>query len=337
MTDSVLGSFNISKPATQAKPTTVIGTTIPMPSSCINNTDLQNFFGVSSTNPGMASMMAHFNCKGNGPTCKSFTFDQPVSGMCLMVANVDGYDKLTFESSLNGTPNNPNDWKSLHSGNFNDNGTACPPMEERKTATQTQLGCFEKQCDNPNYQIYQFKGDTDNITFCYTSFSDSEVVYYALTKCQDGVAPTPLPFAIYALSGYAFNDINKNGLYDIGVDTPISGITVSLVNPATGETPLDGYSNVVTPQVTNRAGYYIFQSLRANIYTVKFGYPAGTKATIQPNPNKANTPKSNKMDDTLSTFRIQLTNGTTSEVVSGEVSATSGIMKILRDVNGGIQ
>ncbi|MDZ7898296.1 MAG: SdrD B-like domain-containing protein [Arcicella sp.] len=74
-----------------------------------------------------------------------------------------------------------------------------------------------------------------------------------------------------SIGDFVFNDKNSNGIQD-GTDTPIAGIKVYL---------LDNAGVKLDSTVTDATGKYLFDSLLANTYKVKFEIPAGSEATIK--------------------------------------------------------
>jgi SdrD B-like domain len=75
-----------------------------------------------------------------------------------------------------------------------------------------------------------------------------------------------------SLGDFVFNDKNGNGVQD-ATDTPIAGIKVYLLDATTGA-KLDS-------TLTDVAGKYLFDSLLAGNYKVKFVVPAGSEATTK--------------------------------------------------------
>jgi basic membrane lipoprotein Med (substrate-binding protein (PBP1-ABC) superfamily) len=75
-----------------------------------------------------------------------------------------------------------------------------------------------------------------------------------------------------SLGDYVFNDKNANGIQE-ATDTPIAGVKVYLLDGTTG-VKLDS-------TVTDINGKYLFDSLVAGDYKVKFVIPAGSEATLK--------------------------------------------------------
>src|SRR5439155_6740318 len=65
-----------------------------------------------------------------------------------------------------------------------------------------------------------------------------------------------------SIAGTVYNDVNGNGGFDSGVDTGISGVTVSLSGTSSGTT-------------TTVNGAYSFTSLTAGTYNVDYTEPTG--------------------------------------------------------------
>ena len=75
-----------------------------------------------------------------------------------------------------------------------------------------------------------------------------------------------------SLGDYVFNDKNGNGIQE-ATDTPIKGVKVYLLDGTTGA-KLDS-------TITDINGKYLFDSLLAGNYKVKFVIPAGSEATLK--------------------------------------------------------
>lgn len=76
---------------------------------------------------------------------------------------------------------------------------------------------------------------------------------------------------------FVWNDLNGDGIYDIGVEPGVNGVTVELYD-STGTTLLQ------TATTTNQyiyPGYYTFPDVAAGTYVVKFIPPAGYTLTTQ--------------------------------------------------------
>ncbi|EFA78056.1 hypothetical protein PPL_08702 [Heterostelium album PN500] len=335
ITDGSLGSFSISKPSSQTKATSIISGNYKMPSPCINNTQLAQFFGLSSGNQGFASMVQHFNCRGEGPTCETFKLDRPTAGVCILVANVDADDKLIVQSSSMGVAIPQTKWNFVSQGIFDPSGPNCAPIDSKATTSNLILGCYSKDCANPNYSIYRMNDTVDNITFCYESHSENGMVSYAVTACPVSQRPTPVVGVKYAVSGIAFRDLNKNGIYDIGVDMPLPNIRVNIINENTGQVPFDAFNDRVAPAITNSYGYYIFQALLGGWYTVNFEFKGGSVVTQMPSTIQT-MPKTSKIYDNFKTFKFILNSDQTVPVSSGEIDPITDTSRILRDMNGGI-
>jgi protocatechuate 3,4-dioxygenase beta subunit len=104
-----------------------------------------------------------------------------------------------------------------------------------------------------------------------------------------------------ALGDYVWNDVNINGLQDVG-EPGIGGVTVTLYKC--------GSAVPVSSQVTDGSGFYLFSSLTPDCYYVTFATPAGYLAS-----------PANAGDDTLDSDSV---GGTTGNYVlaSGETNLT---------------
>ncbi len=78
------------------------------------------------------------------------------------------------------------------------------------------------------------------------------------------------------IGNYVWNDINRNGIQDLG-EAGVSGITVTL---------LDNSSNPVASTVTDAYGYYLFNGIYSNTYKIAFTLPTGF--VFSPKDNVAN-------------------------------------------------
>lgn len=76
---------------------------------------------------------------------------------------------------------------------------------------------------------------------------------------------------------FVWNDLNGDGIYDVGVEPGINGVTVELYD-STGTTLL---KSVTTANQYIYPGYYVFSDVAAGTYVVKFIPPAGYTLTTQ--------------------------------------------------------
>ena len=85
-------------------------------------------------------------------------------------------------------------------------------------------------------------------------------------------------YPLARLGDYVFEDVNKNGQQDTGIDKPIPGVTVTLLSSGT----------VVAITTTDVSGLYYFTGLMlSQPYSVSFTAPAGFTATSQNTGNDA--------------------------------------------------
>ena len=83
-------------------------------------------------------------------------------------------------------------------------------------------------------------------------------------------------------------DDNGNGLREGAETNGVAGVTIQVINNATGTTALDGFGNPVPNQVSTAAGAYLFQNLPPGSYYLVFTAPA-TWFFTRPNITGGNT------------------------------------------------
>ena len=74
------------------------------------------------------------------------------------------------------------------------------------------------------------------------------------------------------LGNFVWDDLNNNGVFDLGSEQVFSQVVVVLYN--LGGTPIQ-------TQTTNANGYYTFTNLLPGSYFVQFGTPSGYTPTLQ--------------------------------------------------------
>ncbi len=82
-----------------------------------------------------------------------------------------------------------------------------------------------------------------------------------------------------AIGDVVWNDIDHDGVQDQG-EAPVPGVKVELLT-ATGMPATDGNGNLVPPATTDAAGHYVFDSLFAGDYQIRFTLPAGFIVTTR--------------------------------------------------------
>ena len=90
-----------------------------------------------------------------------------------------------------------------------------------------------------------------------------------------------LPANTVALGNLVFNDVNEDGVFNLG-DSPLSGATVTLlagdgINPA-----FDALGNIVPSQTTGSNGTYLFTNLSPGDYVVNVTPPVNFSSTTLP-------------------------------------------------------
>ncbi|GAA4415111.1 hypothetical protein GCM10023187_45310 [Nibrella viscosa] len=76
-----------------------------------------------------------------------------------------------------------------------------------------------------------------------------------------------------SIGDFVFRDQNENGLQDDGPNSGVAGVQVALYS-ATGANP-------IRTTVTNANGFYVFDSLQAGTYRIRFIAPSGQQFTTQ--------------------------------------------------------
>ncbi|KAK5575933.1 hypothetical protein RB653_007068 [Dictyostelium firmibasis] len=296
-------TMNITSSGGQKSPTQILGINIPTNTSSFNNADLLSFF----SNKTYASFLSHFNCRLNAPTCEEIKFSEVINDICLIMASVDGYDRVslygrdttsgyaqTAFSSFNQIK--PLSWRVVKNGTFNANANAseCSPIMMTERQDYFSLGCFNRVCENPNFVVLKPNISINYVKICYDSYSASEFIMYSFARCSNpSLEITRPPLSIdFSISGYAFQDDQPDGIYDPSVDTPIIGVIVELVT--SGGSPVRNKFGLVVPAVTNVRGYYIFGDIARGAYKLKFNFPPQYVATTKiRNPDDYTTSKIN--------------------------------------------
>eukprot|EP01133_Synstelium_polycarpum_P015506 gene15506-18417_t len=343
MNTEFFGQVTLSKPANQPFPASIVSSNVPLCSDAFNNPQAMEFF--NSTN-GHATMITHFNCKGAPPTCQEFKFSSPMPDLCLFVANVDAYDHVTIESSNLGTKVDQNNWSMIGNGSMalpdpntcsTTGAPQCAQARQVNEKDHVSLGCFDKPCSNPNYKILKSSGNADYVKVCYQSMSqDSEYVMYNLGKCPSAIVLTPPTNPIMGISGKAFTDVNSNGKYDEGVDTPLAGIAVTVL--ASGLPVNDFQSGTRIPDgITNAKGDYVIQGFTYGQFSVKFGFNSATQKATTPQGTDVKDPVSSKIGSNFITRILTVNPGTATPVKSGDGSGAVGFTRaIMKNINGGV-
>eukprot|EP01132_Coremiostelium_polycephalum_P005379 gene5379-6712_t len=321
-------NVQVLNPAGQENPPTILGTCIQLNTSVTNNPNFINYFGGSQ----YGSLLTHFSCNGQ-ESCVELKMNS-TSGVCLMVASVDGFDHVRITGYNGGTAVNMSNWIVTDQGSFSNTLPNATIPVTKLTDKEISLGCFEEPTKNVEYQVLQPNVPVDRIVLCYTSLSKlSEYVMYGLTQCTNTSTPNPNNVT-YAVSGYAFTDrlntANKTG------NPGIPGVQVILTLPS-GATAFDAKGNPVRPTVTDSTGYYYFDNLPKNNYKVQFVFPSGTTFVRQTTSQAV--PDASKVNSNGTVPSIILTNnypGIASVIRTNPLETNLISSLILRDVNAGI-
>jgi len=87
------------------------------------------------------------------------------------------------------------------------------------------------------------------------------------------VIPTPPTPGRGRISGYTWNDLNGNGVWDVSSEPGISGVTIILKDRLG-----NALSSTETSEETD-LGYYLFEDLELGNYIVEEAVPEGFQAT----------------------------------------------------------
>lgn len=88
----------------------------------------------------------------------------------------------------------------------------------------------------------------------------------------------PDPSSTVNLGDYVWEDMNKNGIQDVG-EPGINGVMVELLDESNN--PIDGKYTRTGDDQDGNPGYYLFPNLSAGKYKVKFTVPDGYEITLQ--------------------------------------------------------
>ncbi|HMR43977.1 MAG TPA: SdrD B-like domain-containing protein, partial [Saprospiraceae bacterium] len=110
-----------------------------------------------------------------------------------------------------------------------------------------------------------------------------------------------------SISGYCWNDSNKNGIQNNG-EQPLANVTVRLFNQA---------GTLQQSTQSDASGNYIFTGVTAGSYYVKFEIPAAYVITLQNTGNGANDSDPNPSNGQTSVFVFNPQNGNTTDIDCG--------------------
>ncbi|EFA77415.1 colossin D [Heterostelium album PN500] len=312
-------------------PPILLGTLLPQ--SGTDNPLFQNLY----QNSQYIKMLAHFNCPCEKESCIKFNFTKSVKDLCLMVASVDGYDRVSISTSNLGEANVMSNWTIILNGSISNRLPPAVTPEIRHDKNQIQLGCFEEPMENINYELFQPDNPFDQMKLCYKSYDvRSQYVYYSFIQCAENKG-TQSPYGEeFALSGFAFVDRMHNSQFS-AENIPLEGVKVTLLSNGVQTYDKDGY--LMQPVYTNKKGYYFFQNIYRNIYTVKFEYSNPdfvSFSTIQS--TNQSQPLTNKVNQQGITIPLRVTTAALGNLQLDELEKTyitKGKSGILRDINAG--
>ncbi|MFD0674071.1 SdrD B-like domain-containing protein [Cohnella sp. GCM10027633] len=104
-----------------------------------------------------------------------------------------------------------------------------------------------------------------------------------------------------AVGDFVWRDVNDDGLQSGGLETGVSGITVTLLDDNGDPVSQNAYGQAIAPITTPANGSYRFEYLLPGDYTVKFELPTGTKdwfTTANANANANDTTDSDAIEQT---------------------------------------
>ncbi|KAM9961765.1 hypothetical protein ACTFIR_004626 [Dictyostelium discoideum] len=337
-------TLNITSSSGQKSPTQILGINLPTNSSTLNNVDLLSFF----SNKTYASFLSQFNCKLNAPTCEEINFSENVNDVCLLLASVDGYDRVSlygrdttagYAQSSFSTYNQvkPLSWGVVKNGTFNSNANAskCSPIMITEKHDYFSLGCFNRVCENPNFVILKPNISINYIKICYDSYSASEFIMYSFARCSNpSLEVTRQPLSIdFSIAGYAFFDSQPaDGIYNPLVDSPMAGVMVELLTSS--GLPVRNKLGIVLPSMTDNSGSYIFSDVARGAYRIKFTFPPQYVPTIKI--KNADNYKSSKINPNFSTDLYILSNTALGVrlTTTDDIGVTTD--RILPGINGGV-
>ncbi|EGC32205.1 hypothetical protein DICPUDRAFT_81954 [Dictyostelium purpureum] len=332
--------INMTNPVDQKYVSQIVGINIPTNTSYLNNAELINFF----SNKSSATFLGQFNCKTNMPTCIEYKFSETMNDFCMIVASVDGFDRVTLHgmdttagyANQIGPVIKPIHWIDVKNGSFSSTNPECGKIFKTERPEYTTLGCFDKICDNPNFAILKPNVTIDYLKICFESFSDSEYFFYSFSKCVNiGSEITRPPLSIaFSVSGVAFLDKDYDGIYNPHIDSPLPGVNVFLTT--SGGQPVRTKYGFMAPTKTNEKGFYIFSNIARGAYRVKFKFE----------PQYSPTTKEKSDYDDYSTSKISATFSTDVFIVSNTAAGVRMTTdsddesittdRVLPGINGGV-
>ncbi|KAN0043199.1 hypothetical protein ACTA71_010839 [Dictyostelium dimigraforme] len=337
-------TMNITSSSGQKSPTQILGINIPTNTSTFNNVDLLSFF----SNKTYASFLSQFNCRLNAPTCEEIKFSEIINDVCLILASIDGYDRVTlygrdttsgYAQTSFSTYNQvkPLSWNVVKNGTFNSlaNASECSPIMMTEKQDYFSLGCFNRVCENPNFIILKPNISINYVKICYDSYSASEFIMYSFARCSNpSLEITRPPSSIdFSITGTTFLDVDQpDGIYDPSIDKPLAGIIVELLTSS--GLPVRNKVGFVTPSTTNDKGYYIFGDIPRGAYRIKFTFPPQYVSTIKF--KNAGDYKTSKINPNFFTDVYILSN--TASGVRMSTSHDEGVTtgRILPGINAGV-
>ncbi|MFV9504440.1 MAG: SdrD B-like domain-containing protein [Oscillochloridaceae bacterium umkhey_bin13] len=217
--------------------------------------------------------------------------DQPLAGVTLTLLATDGTTLVT--SDFDGNPIDPvvtgadgiYGFANLVPGTYRVRAEA--PLGYRSSTDIASTPSPDGNRDNDDNGVDTNRTATSNAIRLVV---DGEPIPPA---DEDGPSGnTTLDFGFFAplsLGDLVFEDVDNNGRFEQGVDTPLSGALVELFGPD-GVTPVtDLDDNPVEPQTTGDDGLYLFTNLRPGNYIVRVtapeGYLSSNDIATTPNPN----------------------------------------------------
>ncbi|KAN0000324.1 hypothetical protein ACTFIZ_000753 [Dictyostelium cf. discoideum] len=248
----------------------LVGNNIPLGKNASND---ENFLSIFGNHP-YARLLAHFNCKRSVETCVRIRTDMPVFTSCLLIGSIDGFDHVTFNSSLTGVPTNMNSWNVDTIGKFSNHLLNPGRIIVKNDTNQISLGCFEDgDKNNMNYILMHPNSPIDTIDICYKSFNEeSEYVLYGLLECGDASKSS------FSISGYVFFD--KYYSSSRINNPPVSGQIVYIKQRNGFVYDLDGKR--INQTITDGRGFYYFNNIPGGDYEI---YITPTDPDIQYSPD----------------------------------------------------
>jgi|GEM_PF-850846 len=169
--------------------------------------------------------------------------------------------------------------------------------------------------------------ESPNSKLTGTPDSDADRDYGATAGYTEAPTPSPddpaqdterLTVNANTITGFVYRDVNANGVFDAGTDTPIQGVTVTLAGTTT-------FSQSIGPvtATTDATGAYIFNNVAPGTYSLTESQPSGFVDGIETAGNFGGTTNNALNADTIIGLTAPTGNGSGTGYNFGELLGSS--------------